>query len=141
MSDSAAPPATPNAERVSHFSFTSAKKRPATTSSASAASSSSAAAASAVAPKQHHKMEYEFFGPIGATVLIVALPVLQYVFYFGCNAQHCISLNPWSSEFVSVPYVCPPLLLFCFCFFFSFFGNCFCHLSFVLRFLIFCDVM
>lgn len=43
----------------------------------------------------------EFGGPIGAAMMPILLPFLTYFLYFGCNDKQCISLNPFSSEFLN----------------------------------------
>ena len=39
-------------------------------------------------------------GPPGAALLMTALPLVIFGLYFGCNADHCVNLNPLNEEFL-----------------------------------------
>lgn len=43
----------------------------------------------------------EFGGPVGAFFMPIVLPVLVYFLYFGCNAQQCVSINPFAADFLA----------------------------------------
>ena len=43
---------------------------------------------------------YEWMGPPGALVIMLALPVVVYGLHFACNAAHCLSLDPLSPDFL-----------------------------------------
>lgn len=44
-----------------------------------------------MARKQQH---FEFFGPHGPALLIIALPLVCYALVYGCNASGCLQLWP-----------------------------------------------
>lgn len=45
-------------------------------------------------------IQYEFMGPPGAALMLVALPSLIFTLYFACNATQCVSINPFGDAFL-----------------------------------------
>ena len=43
---------------------------------------------------QKKQVEYEFMGPLGATVMVIGLPAVILGLYFFCNAEDCSILSP-----------------------------------------------
>eukprot|EP01006_Ploeotia_vitrea_P012373 TRINITY_DN32816_c0_g1_i1.p1 TRINITY_DN32816_c0_g1~~TRINITY_DN32816_c0_g1_i1.p1 ORF type:complete len:446 (+),score=203.50 TRINITY_DN32816_c0_g1_i1:42-1340(+) len=57
------------------------------------------------AGKGEEEVHWEFFGPVGVSCMMVALPVVVYALYFLCNDQGCLELGVFGSRGVWWPAV------------------------------------